>query len=340
MFTRAEQQLVKQILLTIGRYDLPIFYLPWRPAPAKELAAATAAVNALDDIPWPDMPCIILAEDPVRSILGQSPGLWAHLPRDVSEPAGLPMYFMNTWTAWSDGPGALRAAQSPPWVMHRRPADHTYCADLSDAEADISRVLQHFPTHTAAQAQAYREYDASTRLPPSQGRWLSCDMADYLTYLDTGQPPVVTDMPPLLRHLFNLVTPCGYFVRSRFRHGFGTSSVKKLTRQKPIFSLIDADRLHNVYRESQPLISVTPHFRRGHLAWQWKRAGLNRLTLPRDPGARLLLRQRHQVESVYRPPTWVGERSFSTGECDHRVIVEGVQYRGLRPILPPEEDQA
>lgn len=127
----------------------------------------------------------------------------------------------------------------------------------------------------------------------------------------------------LLCALTVLVTPCRYEVRSRLSAGFGPGPLRRLIQNKPIFSVITRDRLYAEYQAAGGDHAVIrPHERDGFVRWLWKAAGIDRHTLPRDPSERLRIAIDNKVRPVSVAATWVGDRTFKTGEWDHEVIFD------------------
>ncbi len=51
---------------------------------------------------------------------------------------------------------------------------------------------------------------------------------------------------------------------------------------------------------------IAMHKRRGHVRHLWKRAGVERSSLPENAGARLKLCVERDVKRIYVRPHWVG----------------------------------
>lgn len=122
--------------------------------------------------------------------------------------------------------------------------------------------------------------------------------------------------------LANRATPCAYRVTARMRNGYGKPSLKKYTRGCPELILASFERIyHHMKSEDGNGPIPEPYKRHGHYRYFWKRAGLNRLTLPRRAVDRLALVFKHDVESIYINPCWVGPRKWRDGDGDYEVHI-------------------
>ncbi len=123
----------------------------------------------------------------------------------------------------------------------------------------------------------------------------------------------------ILADLINIVMPCGHMVRMKFDDGFGCKSLRHIITGKPIFTFINYERLYQatVNDNANGDRTVSPHHRRGHIRYLWKKAGVNRLALPIRAKDRILLAKAKGVERVHVSPAWIGPTS---------LMVDGMLY--------------
>ena len=199
--------------------------------------------------------------------------------------------------------------------------------------------LQKFYEHefTEEQKNAFREYwlHSMPRDPERNGCWLaaSIDPAELHAHkFNAHEPNLQAGLAnDIFSYLSNIVVPCHYVVRSRFEKGFGpTGKLKRMTKHKPIFSVISGERIYRQFVEPSGDASLKcPHFRRGHIRHHWKAAGINRFLLPPDPVLRIRLVHEKQVPRSYIPPTWVGEGKWLVDGVLHEIVTEEIPLRQL-----------
>ncbi|MDX2197943.1 MAG: hypothetical protein SF069_03110 [Phycisphaerae bacterium] len=109
-----------------------------------------------------------------------------------------------------------------------------------------------------------------------------------------------------------LAAPTGYRARLTVPP-FGRGVARRMsTPQLQVLATINLDRLWSSSQEVGPSLNIRrPHTRRGHIKYQWARAGINRFTdLPSSPAERMRLAVDRDVKRVYCPPHWAGPRQF------------------------------
>lgn len=126
----------------------------------------------------------------------------------------------------------------------------------------------------------------------------------------------------VMRLLLNIACPTGYTLKLRSRSGFLRKAVRGKGRPRPLIALINRDRLYRCLPEGEEKDHmVSPHWRRGHVRWLWKHsAGIDRMTLPRDPVERLRVALQNRVANVTVHPSWVGNTHWRDGPDEFDVM--------------------
>lgn len=330
MIDRQTQRFIKEGLLAIYRaypqaMEYAVYYLPFEHHSFKEIGQSIRSMHGIPEIPWPEEDCIVCTEDHVSTLLGHDVKLFimmlhtkAFKDRMNTIPKGddcgivEPIEFFNVaLLPGAPGKSSIHISRKQITLIHRE--GNFQC---TMTEEYLDNKASQFPFITDEQKEKLKNYWKAVNAPSFEGIWVAKEMG----LPNQDQMGLASDV---LGYLANIVVPCHYFVKSTFEEGFGTKSQKRVTRCKPIFSVISYDRLHRTFLpddEDYQGGTVEPHFRRGHIRHHWKKAGLNRHALPMSPGERMKLVHRHRVERVYIPPMWVGENVFSIDGVTHEIV--------------------
>lgn len=330
MIDKRTQRFIKEGLLALYReypdaIEFPVYYLPFEHSTFKEIGMSIRSMHGIPEIPWPEPNCIICTEDHISRLLEheiQTFILMLHTDKlkkrynayPKADDCGIiePVEFFNVFTV----PGnktALQIQRKMITLVHREGVFQT-----AVTEPYLERKAQQFPGATPTQQEKLKSYWRAVNAATMEGIWVAKEMG----LPNQDQMGLASDV---LGYLSNIVVPCHYFVRSHFDEGFGTKAQKRVTRCKPIFSVISYDRLYRTFiseEHGEGDYEVQPHFRRGHVRHHWKRAGLNRLALPESPIERMKLVYKHHVARSYIPPMWVGESRFAVDGVTHEILTE------------------
>jgi len=130
----------------------------------------------------------------------------------------------------------------------------------------------------------------------------------------------------LLSCLTTMVIPCHYLVKSDWGEGFGEKRFKRKIAGKPFFSLVNYNRLYREAVKGDSDIQRQPHFRRGHVRYLWKEAGINRHILPPVASVRMRLAKEHKVRRVYVTPSWIGPKVFTSGGYNYEILTGEIEW--------------
>ncbi len=342
MLTTCWQRLVRECLIRIYRdertkhaINFPVYYFAYH-GDVKTLGLSVQSLQQIPDIPWPDKQCVILAENAPASIMCPD---WKSLVCIVHDencravyacPGGSDLVYC----------GATFLVGNV--VFHSQPKLYflSHLADGVEFEIDdenwsyvraqehMDQLVEVWDTaskrvkgasfNSKPNMDAFAQYLQKTSVwENNKPLWVAYDLPDK-----NPQPGLAADF---LAYLSNLAIPCHYMVKTRFKQGFGpTGEMKRLTAAKPIFSIVNFERLHKVYAKTgaETGIELDPHFRRGHIRHFWKESGLDRLVLPVAHSERMLLVHRRQVRRRYIQPQWIGDPEFSSDGCDFEIITK------------------
>ncbi len=330
MIGKQTQRFIKEGLLAIYRaypeaINYAVYYLPFEHSSFSEIGESIRSMHGIPEIPWPEEDCIICTEDHVSTLLEHDIKLFVMilhtkkfkhrmnlLPK--TEDCGViePMEFFNVSLVPRSGKSAINIHREQITLVHR---EGTYHCPMT--EEYLQKKADQFPYATAEQRKKLQSYWKAFNSPTFEGIWVAKSMG----LPNQDQMGLASDV---LGYLANIVVPCHYFVKSNFDKGFGTKAQKRVTRDKPIFSVISYDRLFRTFLSDNDHQgeTVEPHFRRGHVRHHWKKAGLNRHALPDSPMERIKLVHRHHVQRSYVPPVWVGENVFSIDGVTHEIMTD------------------
>lgn len=127
-----------------------------------------------------------------------------------------------------------------------------------------------------------------------------------------------------LHHLTPMISPTGYKVAIR-QEPFGPQMLRKSFVGKPIFSMLNYERLYCLYRQAKPLEEgeverhVAPHHRRSHARHLWRKSGLRLEDLPRRAFDRELLVAERNVPVITVREAWIGDRCFSLDGMEYEI---------------------
>ncbi|MHA2279528.1 MAG: hypothetical protein ACXAC5_01365 [Promethearchaeota archaeon] len=341
MIDKRTQRYIKEGLLAIFRdnpqaMDYPVYYLPMNEPTntksIKQLGMAIRSLHGIPEIPWPEQNCIICTEDHVAAMLEypiQTFILFLHedkmnkrfncIPRDKKWG---PTEFMTTYVVFVDQKrGAIRTFSEMVTMTHITEFDAQV-----DTETSIANQISRMPSMNREQERRLRTYWLSYCNGTMEEGWLARRIGrqqEFPNPYGDAQMGLASD---ILGYLANVAVPCHYFVQTTFPEGFGPGPVRRAMRDKPIFSVIAYDRLHRTFIGDVEHQGGTKaaHFRHGHLRHHWKRAGINRFSLPDDPFERLKIVHQRRVERSYVTPTWVGETEYIVDGVVHRIITEDI----------------
>lgn len=272
----------------------PVIVLPWPFSPKpwdcqqvewdQDIIDALRALNRLNTLPLPFERCTILWDEVALPAFS----------------AGL------SWHAW-----VIDAA--PNWPVW-------------DSESEVAKIVQnsaagilaHYWYRTAwypspvvmyiwRRPPAERYYpvqsDRLARHVASQEARALCGLpADWVPFIVHEKPPhrPLVASPVDLEPFARLVSPCGYLLRSSIHEPYGPPVIRDDLWRQPFYTLINWDRL---YRESEGACGTRapprPHDRHGHVRRLWKKAGIDRRTLPPSAAERLRLSEARKVPLVY-----------------------------------------
>lgn len=315
----------------------PVYYFAFD-GDVERVGLAVQSLQEIPQIPWPDDNCVILAEDVALSLLTDEPNVrglvWMVYTKNfkglLGHPGASELFYGGA--TYLFGNRVVKNRGEIYYIEHVDDPKSHYQAFVNP-EDSRNRAMQ-----TILQACEQQGFEAS---PERYGKYLDAvlvgDMRNdphWIAYhhskMQKAQPGLAAD---LLAYLANLAVPCHYMMRSKPKKGFGpTGEIKRLTRDKPIFSVIPHERLYHILNGNQRDHEVSPHFRRGHIRHLWKKGipALNRMYLPDSPKERIKLVHRHKVPRVYIHPTWVGAADGFENEGFNFQIITG--ETPLRPL--------
>jgi hypothetical protein len=132
--------------------------------------------------------------------------------------------------------------------------------------------------------------------------------------------------------------PCGYVVRSVKPSGFGRSAGQcRETASISFYTMVNFDRLYVEAKRGGVFIERRPGPRKAHHRHLWFRVGIDRHTLPRDPGERQAVSDQHRVPILWISDTWVGPSKFETDGWHHEIL-KNVEMRGDRAGQTADDD--
>lgn len=355
MIGKAWQRLVKEALIAIYRgeqtrfsFNFPVYYFGFD-FDLERLGMAVQSLQAIPEIPWPDEDCIILAEEVITSLLHPDvKGLtWIVHSKQIDDqfisPGALAAEAVITGAVFLANGQIVNGRSGYYYLSHVKVDPSSWTTTIEESikkhAAQIQKaacaVLRQ-PDLTTVDTTLYEQYLRQTLVStPGAYHWVAFDPLMSIPRIQGESRSPHTPMPGLaadfLGYISNLAVPCHYMLRSRFEKGFGpTGELKRLTKAKPIFSVIPYDRLYQQMRgPGEHMSEVAPHFRRGHIRHLWKEAGLNRLALPDDPKERLHLVHSHHVRRVYVHPAWIGDPSFASDDARFEVLTGEMPLRQL-----------
>jgi len=348
MFSSHEQRMIKELLLFVYR-KMPkalhwsVYYIPHdTKLKTDKLATLVRGMHALPQIPWPDDNCVIISHDAASKIFQPITNMetlvavvhekrmsrrFNTLPKTENIGHIEPMRIFNAF--YFDN--AIHCLEDAAELFHMTRSQDRWSGGQSFEESlqkNLMRVVSALGGRPKTVPEAIKEeYLQWSRLSNPYGLddFWSCYRHNVSTQKPEEQVGFAGD---IFSCLANIVVPCHYFVKSRFVEGFGTSSMRKIMRAKPIFSIVNFDRLYRVYGGNGDH-EVSPHFRRGHIRHLWKEAGLNRFLLPRDTIERIRLVSQNNVRRVYVAPSWVGETCIEIDGISHQIELDDFELPGL-----------
>lgn len=352
MFTPLQQRLVKETLLYIYQkhpemMELPIWFLPFNDKRESDLVETLRAFHGFAPLPWPDNNCIIIAEDPWSSLLN-IPGRH-HLVSFIHLQKNDEAYTKHMHDAWGDRADIVSAAHDIKLVRTvyldgKIHIDHApiFMENIEVHHSNINRDQESYKKNAELLIKQLHIIDPDLRAKVYARMYKNLEISGRASggsrMLKTAWTVRTPDNPYLqqmglandiLEALSNIMTPCAYAVKSRFSEGFGTSSIKRQVKDKPIFSFISFDRLYRSVVGGEYTGEMSPHFRRGHPRHLWKEAGVDRNKLPVTPSERLRLVREKRVRRIYIPPTWVGDPNISIDGVDHEILTGEIPLANL-----------
>jgi len=361
MFTNTQRRFIKETLIHIYRKQpemtkLPVWFLPFDDKPDESMIEAVTALQDFVPLPWPDENCIILTENPWIEALcsdkAYSMLAFIHLKRNDDQYVdemmnqcqkhAYPDFFHGghdihtlTTTYYREQRNILfRSGQVFLHHTDERIPMATAEQSCRDRAKEIAGVLrEEFGVSDPFIEQ--KCYKRIMRNLEVGGKTLigtpkilkNCWMARTLDDPEKEQFGLACNM---LESLANIMVPCAYAVKSKFTEGFGTSSLRRLTKDKPIFSFISYDRLYKEIGDNGEYTGPrSPHFRRGHIRHFWQEAGINRHSLPADALARLCIVRDRRVRRTYIPPTWIGQKNFAGDGVEYEIVTKEIPLAAL-----------
>lgn len=340
MIGRIWQRLIRETMIKIYREQrtafakqFPVYYFAFD-GDLERVGLAVQALQEIPQIPWPDERCVILAEDVTLSLLTDDPqarGLvWMVYTKNLKALLGragtMELVYAGS-TMLLGGKVVFRPAEI--YVLeHVNQRD--YFDDFIDPDVSKNRLLSQLietckKLGVHCTPERYSEYLDRVLV---NDRDKECWIAFHHSVAKKPQPGLAADF---LSYLANLAIPCHYMLKSRAKKGFGpTGEIRRLTKAKPIFSVIPHERLYKMLEGKGPEQEVSPHFRRGHIRHYWTKGipPLNRFFLPDSPVERIKLVHRHKIPRRYIHPTWVGNPNLEDEGFDFEIM------RGEMPLRP------
>lgn len=330
--------------------DFTCYYLPLKDKDLPSVGRVVSGLHEIPVMPWPDDDCIVFAQDHISGAVetlssvnmmiaivhdSQYAARFQMLPR-TNEFETLDPIFVYTAYVTTKNQDAVRIRSEELLMVHitnfSRPEDDTTEQMIERRLRSFDEEIPHYK-FTNEEREQFRSYWINS-IPRGHECWISHKNGDRG---ESGQMGRATD---ILAYLSNIAAPCHYILETRFNEGFGqTGAMRRLTQQKPIFSVIAWSRLYReVVVPNSGGREVESHPRRGHIRHHWRKAGLIRYLLPVDPIERMLLVYRRRVPRSYIPPTWVGQDVFVERDVTHRVVTEEIPLRRLWNELPQPEE--
>lgn len=326
MIDKQTQRFIKEGLLAIYRahpeaIEYAVYYLPFEHHGFEEIGESIRSMHGIPEIPWPEENCIICTEDYISSLLGSDIKLFImilHTKEAKNRFPGTegeivePLEFFRVFLEPGEpGKAPIYIDRQQIALIHK---EATYSCPITEQYLQNS-ADEHPLDMTNEQKEKLKSYWRATIAPTFEGIWV----ARMMSLPNQDQMGLASD---ILGYLANIVVPCHYFVKSTFKNGFGSKSQKRITRCKPIFSVISYDRLHRTFIQGNEDChdSVEFHFRRGHIRHHWKRAGISRLSLPDSPIERMKIVHANRVERTYIQPMWIGKNEFEIDGMKHEIL--------------------
>lgn len=341
MIGKLWQRLVKETLISLYHdkrtsfcKHFPVYYFAFD-GNIERVGLAVQSLQQIPQIPWPDDNCIILAEDVALSLLTDDPNVrglvWVVYTKNFRTMLGHPgdseIFYAGATYLFGN-----RIVKNPGQIH--------YIEHVNDPKSRYKRFVN--PEDSRNRAintilKACEQFGISAS-PESYGEYLDAvlvsDMRNHPHWIAFQQSQKKMPQPglaaDLLAYLANLAVPCHYMMKSKPQKGFGpTGEIRRLTSEKPIFTVISHNRLHRAGQNGEGQ-SPRGHDRDGHIRHLWKKGipPLDRFALPANPTERIKLVFSHQVPRVYIHPTWVGERTFENGGFGFEVMT------GEMPLNP------
>lgn len=349
MFTKPEQRLIKEMLIQIYR-NMPetlhysVYFVPLGLSNSyrdmREMANLVNGMQSLEQIPWPDENCIIISQDIFSRLIDiDTPHLiaiirskkifdrYALFPksenRGTTEALMLVAGYLvnNNFRTYHKQICLTHITNGKDkWVPNT--FENSLRRHLGEIIKAIESAGYSIPPDTVKKLEDWMRFTN----PYGLDEFWEC-----LAVSESKTTPEMGLVADIFACLANIVVPCHYFVRSKFTEGFGTSSIRRITRDKPILTIINFDRLYHLCKQhGYDEVEIKPHFRRGHIRHFWKEAGIDRFCLPPQAIDRIRLVAQHNVRRTYIPPTWVGKTHFDVDNISHDIVVEEVVLPQVR----------
>jgi len=341
MLNQIEKRLIKEGL--IHAYKLyphlvkaPVYYLPMKDKEFRDYIPIVKGLHQLNEIPWPDKECIICAEEHINSFF---PSLNVDFMVFVIHTNKLKSKYRDIAQIDKSNVDRIEPIQVIK-VIHPKNTNiiqtvNVFVEMFHQTNANIKFVDPAISADRAIQEQKENFRSLGKELSKEEENKFreyilkiheaSNEKSFWYAYTEK-QKSGIGLASDILCYLSNIVVPCHYVVKSSFAKGFGKPSLKKMTREKPIFSILNYNRIYHHFgnKIKDKDDEVTPHFRRGHIRHHWKLAGLDRFKLPSDPMYRIMLVSQHKVKRTYIPPTWVGTKRFVEKDVIHEILTEEI----------------
>lgn len=335
-------RLIKECIIQLGAYlrrqdafDRDINAYGWYYLDPPEFSVAIpsiVSIHTLDEFPWPERRCLLICPLPV-TMPGNQGGVVFYVHDD--DVPGLDVIFgLTTYEPHQDTELNRRGDFGSKHDITTNFRTHYLCSGLEKSdystfvdEKFFTEISKKVFFYEVDQADLFAKLVKAALDASPTSIWTFGDIDTTMIEDDLDRDDFIVLLAKTLHFLWDcspLVSPTGYKVKAR-PQPFGPGWLRKTFVNKPIFSIINHDRLYRMYEASKPqddgdVPRFTPlHHRRRHVRHLWSRAGIRLRDLPREPDRRQLLVLERNVQRVMVKDCWVGSRQFTLDGFDFEV---------------------